>query len=95
MHEKFAACHDVADAKAGSGGCACHAGALAQAGQPQSCSGRRLDCGVVLLVGSSMFAFSFFLIETRSLPTLTRSYPRRFTFYVAPPSCSIRNSCLV
>ncbi len=29
-------------------------------------------------------------IETRSLPTLTRSYPRRFTFYVAPPSCSIR-----
>jgi hypothetical protein len=22
-------------------------------------------------------------IETRSLPTLTRSYPRRFTFYVA------------
>jgi hypothetical protein len=24
-------------------------------------------------------------IETRSLPTLTRSYPRRFTFYVAWP----------
>ena len=24
-------------------------------------------------------------IETRSLPTLTRSYPRRFTFYVADP----------
>jgi hypothetical protein len=23
-------------------------------------------------------------IETRSLPTLTRSYPRRFTFYVYP-----------
>src|SRR5213594_2302372 len=23
--------------------------------------------------------------ETRSLPTLTRSYPRRFTFYVADP----------
>ena len=24
-------------------------------------------------------------IETRSLPTLTRSYPRRFTFYIAWP----------
>jgi hypothetical protein len=29
-------------------------------------------------------------IETRSLPTLTRSYPRRFTFYVARPNRSIR-----
>jgi hypothetical protein len=28
-------------------------------------------------------------IETRSLPTLTRSYPRRFTFYVADPASSI------
>ena len=26
-----------------------------------------------------------FLIETRSLPALTLSYPRRFTFYVADP----------
>jgi hypothetical protein len=26
------------------------------------------------------------IIETRSLPGLTRSYPRRFTFYVAPPA---------
>ena len=25
-------------------------------------------------------------IETRLLPTLTRSYPRRFTFYVAWPA---------
>src|SRR5262245_22244241 len=25
------------------------------------------------------------IIETRSLPTLTRFYPRRFTFYVAGP----------
>ena len=25
-------------------------------------------------------------IETRSLPALTRSYPRRFTFYVAWPA---------
>jgi hypothetical protein len=29
-------------------------------------------------------------IETRSLPTLTRSYPRRFTFYVAHPIRSVR-----
>jgi len=27
--------------------------------------------------------------ETRSLPTLTRSYPRRFTFYVADPSAPL------
>jgi hypothetical protein len=30
-----------------------------------------------------------FLIETRSLPALTHSYPRRFTFYVAHPIRSI------
>jgi hypothetical protein len=29
------------------------------------------------------------IIETHSLPTLTRSYPRRFTFYVAAPVSSI------
>jgi hypothetical protein len=29
-------------------------------------------------------------IETRSLPALTRSYPRSFTFYVAPPARSIQ-----
>jgi len=29
-------------------------------------------------------------IETHSLPTLARSYPRRFTFYVAYPTRSIR-----
>jgi hypothetical protein len=28
-------------------------------------------------------------IETRSLPTLTRCFPRSFTFYVAPPAISI------
>jgi hypothetical protein len=28
-------------------------------------------------------------IETHSLPTLTRSYPRHFTFYVADPVSSI------
>ena len=41
-----------------------------------------------------------FLIETRSLPALTRSYPRHFTFYVAYPISSIfpslaRRSCLL
>jgi hypothetical protein len=36
----------------------------------------------VVLNSSSAF-------ETRSLPTLTRSYPRRFTFYVAHPIRSI------
>ena len=30
-----------------------------------------------------------FSFETRSLPTLTRPYPRRFTFYVARPTRSI------
>jgi len=30
--------------------------------------------------------------ETRSLPTLIRSYPRRFAFYVAPPTRSIHQS---
>jgi hypothetical protein len=30
--------------------------------------------------------------ETRSLPTLTRSYPRRFTFYVADPVSSVRTN---
>jgi hypothetical protein len=29
-------------------------------------------------------------VETHSLPTLTRSYPRRFTFYVADPISSIQ-----
>jgi hypothetical protein len=29
--------------------------------------------------------------ETRSLPALTRSYPRRFTFYVAHPIRSIQH----
>src|SRR5438445_13795982 len=28
-------------------------------------------------------------IETRSLPTLTRCFPRSFTFYVAPPTLSL------
>jgi len=35
---------------------------------------------------SSRFPASLARIETRSLPTLTRSYPRRFTFYVACPA---------
>src|SRR5438874_6842198 len=33
-------------------------------------------------------------IGTRSLPTLTRSYPRRFTFYVADPISSIETRSL-
>jgi hypothetical protein len=32
---------------------------------------------------------SYFFLETRSLPTFARSYPRRFTFYVAHPIRSI------
>src|SRR5438874_2798624 len=32
------------------------------------------------------------LFETRSLPALTRSYPRHFTFYVARPTRSIQLS---
>jgi hypothetical protein len=28
-------------------------------------------------------------VETRSLPTFTRCFPRSFTFYVAPPAISI------
>src|SRR5438874_3156669 len=37
---------------------------------------------------------SDFLIETRSLPALTRSSPGHFTFYVAPPIRSIHHSSL-
>jgi uncharacterized DUF497 family protein len=32
-------------------------------------------------------------VETHSLPTLTRSYPRHFTFYVADPVSSIAGCC--
>ena len=35
-------------------------------------------------------SFQLFSFETRSFPTLTRSYPRRFTFYVAHPIRSIQ-----
>src|SRR6266567_1365201 len=35
-----------------------------------------------------------FLLETYSLPTLARGYPRRFTFYVAHPIRSILTSYL-
>ena len=37
---------------------------------------------------TSLFT-SYFVVETRSLPAFARSYPRRFTFCVAPPSHSI------
>jgi hypothetical protein len=39
--------------------------------------------------GSCRIAHPISSIETRSLPTLTRSYPCRFTFYVADPISSI------
>ena len=34
---------------------------------------------------STSAAIVDFLIETRSLPALARSYPRRFTFYLGNP----------
>jgi hypothetical protein len=40
----------------------------------------------------STSSFSFSAFETRSLPALTRSYPRRFTFYVTHPDRSIQLS---
>jgi hypothetical protein len=55
MHKRFAACHDVADAKAGSGGCACHAGALAQAGQPQILSSPRPHAARTEVISLTIF----------------------------------------
>src|SRR5205823_1678171 len=43
-------------------------------------------------LSTSSSAFQLFSFETRSLPSLTRSYPRRFTFYVAHPIRSIQLS---
>ena len=45
---------------------------------------RRLDRYLAAVTGH--VALPRRSIETRSLPTLTRSYPRHFTFYVAEPS---------
>jgi hypothetical protein len=45
--------------------------------------------------GASVLVRVMGLIETRSLPTLTRSYLRRFTFYVAAPVSSILCSLAV
>src|ERR1043166_7592864 len=42
------------------------------------------------LIFTSYF-LNFSRFETRSLPTLTRSYLRRFTFYVARPSAPFPN----
>ena len=56
------------------------------------------DCvilGVIGRQGASVLVRVMGLIETRSLPTLTRSYPRRFTFYVAEPVSSILSSLAV
>jgi hypothetical protein len=41
-------------------------------------------CGGILNLDASEL-----VVETRSLPALTRSYPRHFTFYVARPTGSI------
>ena len=49
----------------------------------------RLQCVRAHLV-VPCFHFSISAFETRSLPALTRSYPRRFTFYVARPARSIQ-----
>jgi hypothetical protein len=45
--------------------------------------------------GASVLVRVMGLIETHSLPTLTRSCPRRFTFYVAAPVSSILTSLAV
>jgi hypothetical protein len=44
------------------------------------------------LIGGFRFfqLVSFSAFETRSLPALTHSYPRHFTFYVAHPNRSIQ-----
>jgi hypothetical protein len=44
--------------------------------------------------GSCRIAFLKCSIETRSLPAFARSYPRRFTFYVAHPIRSIETRSL-
>ena len=46
-------------------------------------------------LGPFYLAYPIRSIETRSLPTLTRSYPRRFTFYLAHPIRSILTSCFL
>jgi hypothetical protein len=45
--------------------------------------------------GASVLVRVMGLIETHSLPTLTRSHPRHFTFYVAAPVSSILSSLAV
>jgi hypothetical protein len=50
-----------------------------------------LDVGRFLLPNITLHPFSF-LIETHSLPTLVRCYPRSFTVYVAYPIRSILTS---
>jgi hypothetical protein len=45
--------------------------------------------------GASVLVRVIGLIETHSLPTLTRSYPRHFTFYVAALVSSILCSLAV
>jgi hypothetical protein len=57
---------------------------------------QRSAFGICLAVSFSPFSpfsisvFQLSAFETRSLPALTRSYPRRFAFYVALPIRSIQ-----
>jgi len=44
----------------------------------------------VVALSIAVFRFNALTIETRSLPTLARCYPRSFTFYVAHPIRSIQ-----
>jgi hypothetical protein len=66
---------------------ACHDVGDAKAGR-----GR---CGRHGRQGAAILVRVMGIIETHSLPTLTRSYPRRFTFYVAAPVSSILASIAV
>src|SRR3954463_236461 len=50
------------------------------------------DCCVPF---SSFVLRAYFVIETPSLPSLRRCYPRSFTFFVGRPAPSIRHSCFV
>jgi hypothetical protein len=58
---------------------------------PRRRRGQRLALGALLVRQVDIKRIGIWeIIETRSQPTLTRSYPRRFTFYVAHPTRSIQ-----
>jgi hypothetical protein len=52
----------------------------------------RIQENFVAAAVSAALLHSSFILETHSLPTLARRYPRGFTFYVAYPIHSILNS---